>query len=217
MNTPTEHASYRALRLLAILQEMAAQKTNAVLALLGDVNHLESAHPYPATGLLFAENCWRAYYHCHESTPIHPKEHGHFHLFTAIGHQDWAHVAGLSIDKQGQPLQWFTVNRWVTDGPWLERDGLLAQLKMAAEDDEQGDLAGRWLAALLQLYRDTLCCLLARRDAQLRLRRNGRSQVETLDDRDIYTLATQSIDLQSMLEKHLLDERTGTAATAVNT
>ncbi len=28
--------------------------------------------------------------------------------------------------------------------------------------------------------------------------------IEALDDRDIYTLATQSIDLQSMLEKHLL-------------
>jgi hypothetical protein len=204
MHNPTAHNSYWSLRLLAILQEMAAQKTNVVLELLGNIGHLKTGRSYPENGLLFSADRWRAFYHCHEATSMHQKEHGHFHIFTAIGNQAWAHVAGLSIDAEGQPLQWFTVNRWVTDGPWLERDRLLSQLKTAAADSGEESLAGRWLVALLQLYHGTLTGLLIKRDEQIQLRLKGRSKIEALDDRDIYTLATQSIDLQSMLEKHLL-------------
>ena len=204
MNTRPAHEPYRALELLSILQEMAAKKTNAVLELLGNIDQLESEHSYPETGLLFAADRWRAFYHCHEATSMHPKEHGHFHIFTATGNQAWAHVAGLSIDAEGQPLQWFTVNRWVTDGPWLERERLLSQLKTAVTDVGEEGLVGRWLVALLQLYHYTLTGLLIKRDEQIQLKLKGRSMIEALDDRDIYTLATQSIDLQSMLEKHLL-------------
>lgn len=204
MPNPAVHTAYWPLRLLAILQEMATQKTNAVLELLGNSGHVETGRNYPETGLLFAADRWRAFYHCHEDMPIHPEEHGHFHIFTATGNQDWAHVAGLSIDTGGQPLQWFTVNRWVTDGPWLERNKLPAQLEYAAADQEEGSLVGNWLGALLQLDHDTMSGLLIRRDEQIQLRLKGHSMAETLDDRDIYTLATQSIDLQSMLEKHLL-------------
>jgi len=203
MNKKTDHETYWTLRLFAILQEMSAKRTNAVLELVGNVDHLESEHHYPETGLVFAENRWRAYYHCHETTTIHPNEHGHFHIFTATGDQHWAHVAGLSIDNEGQPLQWFTVNRWVTDGPWLEQDRFPAQLKEAAHDNEEDNLVCQWLLALLQVYRETLSGLLIKRDAQIQHHLHGRSRVETRDDRDIYILATQSIDLQSMFENHL--------------
>ena len=216
MNNAPGHESYWSLRLLAILQQMAAHKTNAILKLLGDVDHLETERHYPGTGLLFSADRWRAFYHCHETTSIHPKKHGHFHIFTATGNQAWAHVAGLSIDNEGQPLQWFTVNRWVTDGPWLERDEFPAQLKTAAADDGEDGLVGSWLVALLQLYHGTLSGLLIRRDAQIQLKRKGRSKAKTLDDRDIYTLSTQSIDLQSMLEKHFPDKHTSTPAPVIN-
>jgi len=216
MTTPSEHASFWSLRLLAILQEMAARQTNAALELLANVEQPETERPYPEGGLLFAARRWRAFYHCHESTALHPKEHGHFHLFTDIGNRDWAHVAGLSIDTEGQPLQWFTVNRWVTDGPWLQQQRLPVQLNHAAAAGEDDSLVGNWLLALLQLYRDTLSCLLIRRDKQLQQGLPGRSKADLLDDRAIYTLATESIDLQSMLEQPLLrhnacpGEETGT-------
>lgn len=207
INNSAEHESYWSLRLLALLQEMAVQNTNAVLTVLANVDQLKSECRYPDSGLLFAGKRWRAFYHCHEATSMHSNEHGHFHIFTDIGKQSWAHVAGLSIDAEGQPLQWFAVNRWVTDGPWLESEDFLNQLKYVAVSDEEG-LVASWLGALLQLYRDTLCDLLINRDKQVKLNLKGRSRIETLDDRDIYKLATQSIDLQSMLEKHLLHSHT---------
>ena len=203
MDETTDHETYWTLRLFAILQEMAAERTNAVLELVDNVDHFESEHSYPETSLFFAANRWRAFYHCHESTSLHPNEHGHFHIFTDTGNQQWAHVAGLSIDNMGQPLQWFMVNRWVTDGPWLEQDKFPVQLKDAAHDNEEDSLVGQWLVALLQVSRETLSDLLVKRDEQIQRHLNGCSRVETLDDRDIYTLATHPIDLQSMLENHL--------------
>ncbi len=199
-----EQKSYWSMRLLALLQDMAAQKTNAVLMVLANVDHLEVERHYPESGLLFAGKRWRAYYHCHETTSMHSNEHGHFHLFTDIGNQVWAHVAGLSIDAEGQPLQWFTVNRWVTDGLWLDSDVFLNQLKYVAVNDKEEGLVESWLAGLLLLYRDSLFDLLKTRDQKIKHNLKGRSREEILDDRDIYTLATQSIDLQSMLEKNLL-------------
>jgi len=203
MNKIIDRESYWTLRLFAILQEMAAQRTNAVLELVGNVDHFESEHSYPETSLFFAADRWRAFYHCHESTSLHPNEHGHFHIFTDTGKQQWAHVAGLSIDNMGQPLQWFMVNRWVTDGPWLEQENFPVQLKDAAHYDEKDKLVGRWLLVLLQVYRETLSGLLIKRDEQIQHHLRERSRAETLDDRDIYTLATHPIDLQSMLENHL--------------
>ena len=203
MDKTTDHETYWTLRLFAILQEMAAQRTNAVLELVGNVDHFEPEQSYPETGLFFAADKWRAFYHCHESTSLHPNEHGHFHIFTDTGNRQWAHVAGLSIDNMGQPLQWFTVNRWVTDGPWLEQDTFPVQFNDAAHDNEEDKLVGRWLLVLLQVYREILSALLIKRDEQIQLFSKERSRIETLDDRDIYTLATHPIDLQSMLENHL--------------
>lgn len=210
-NSP-EHESYWSFRLLALLQDMAAQNTNAVLTILADVDHLKTECRYPESGLLFADKRWRAFYHCHEATSMHVNEHGHFHLFTDIGNQAWAHVAGLSIDAEGQPLQWFMVNRWVTDGPWLERAIFPDQLKYVTANDEDEGLVASWLGALLQLYQNTLSDLLMKRDEQVKVNLTRhltghlkqRSMKDTLDDREIYTLATQAIDLQFILEKNLL-------------
>ena len=209
-----EHESYWSLRLLTLLQEMAEQDTNAVLTMLTEVDHLETECRYPDAGLLFADKRWRVFYHCHEMISMHSNEHGHFHLFTDIGDQAWAHVVGLSIDAEGQPLQWFMVNRWVTDGPWLEKAVFTDQLKYVAVNDDEG-LVVSWLGSLLQLYRGTLSDLLIKRDEQIELNLTRhlttghlkqRSREDTLDDREIYVLATQAIDLQFMLEKHLLPD-----------
>ena len=195
--------AYWSKRLFACLQAFANRDTNAVLQTLAGVEHIESGKHYPENGLGFADRRWRAFYHCHAADSTHAEEHGHFHIFTTGAEQSWAHVAGLSIDNSGQPLQWFAVNRWVTGGPWLERAVLPVRLDRASECEDDTP-AGRWLFALLQLYRVPLSTLLARRDQQLHHHTKGRGREEVFEDRDIYCLATQPIELQSMLENHLL-------------
>ena len=204
MNDSAEHEACWSLRVFALLQDMAAQETNAVLTLLAEVDHLETACRYPDSGILFAGNRWRAFYHCHQAASMHAKEHGHFHLFTDIGNNAWAHVAGLSVDAEGQPLQWFMVNRWVTDGPWLESTAFPDQLEYVDADAEHEGLVESWLGALLQLYRDELSELLIKRDKQIKLYSKERCRQETMEEREVYLLATQAIVLQLKLEKYLL-------------
>lgn len=199
-----EHGSYWSLNILTLLQEMANKKTNAVLQVLADVEQVESERRYPESGLLFADKHWRAFYHCHEAASMHTDEHGHFHLFTDLGDGGWAHVAGLSIDVNGQPLQWFMVNRWVTDGTWLRKDDFFQQLAFVLANDESDDLVANWLVSLLQLYRATLFDLLEKRNAVIESHLKSQSRMEVFEDRDIYTLATWPINLQATLEKNLL-------------
>jgi len=189
--------------LYACLREMAARRSNAVLLTLEGVKRLERGCRYPDAGLDFADGHWRAFYHCHDDASMPAGEHGHFHIFTTAGEQGWAHVAGLSIDAMGQPLQWFAVNRWVTDGPWLEAVKLQQQLS-AATAATADTLAGRWLLALLQLDRSGLAQLLVQRDRQLERHARGRDAGDVHADRTLYTLATRRIDMQLLLEDVLL-------------
>jgi len=182
---------------------MAAHDTNAVLLALAGVDVVETERRYPDDGLMFANKRWRAFYHCHEAATQHQNEHGHFHIFTSFGGEQWAHVAGLAIDMYGQPLHWFAVNRWVTDGPWLGRKQFIHQLRTSAED-EQDSLLGRWLYVLLQLYQAELSDLLKSRDERVRSYAHKLDLASVLERQDIYTLATKEIELQAMLEKHLL-------------
>ena len=201
-----EHTRYWAARLLELTQEMARQGTNAAHQVLSAADSVTSGRNYPEDAMLFASGQWRAFYHCHDDELIHPDEHGHFHLFTDLGDQNWAHLAGLSVDAQGQPLQWFMVNRWVTDGPWLSEEYFAEKLKAVTADEEQEAYAENWLSVMLQLYRDTLSELLNERDRTLVSDSSCNTITEALEDRDVYTLSKTAIDLQRTLEMNLLQD-----------
>jgi len=186
-------------RLLACLQEMAEQNTNAVLLLLEGTGKIKPGRQYPEGGLLFAGQRWRAFYHCHWYETDHPAEHGHFHVFANVGDWEWAHVAGLAIDWYGQPVRWFTVNRLLTGGSWLEADRF-RMLTGLPVDDGQDTLIGRWLYAMLGLYRTELLDLLRQRDACIQLCRDSSSRGESVhDDRSVCELSTCDIELESTL------------------
>jgi len=190
-------------QLFACLQEMAMQDTNAVLLTLADADVFECERRYPESGLVFGNGRWRSFYHCHEDGLRHENEHGHFHIFTDVGNRQWAHVAALAIDVRGQPLHWFVVNRWVTDGPWLKLEQFLHQIE-SSTDDSQDALVGRWLHAMLKLYQPDLVELLQQRDEKLVEYASACNNESVFDIREIYTLGSKSIELQSMLEMHLL-------------
>lgn len=201
-----QHGSYWSLKVLKLLQEMANTQTNAVLQVLVDVKQVETERRYPESGLFFADKHWRAFYHCHEAASMHPDEHGHFHIFTDLGDESWAHVAGLSIDSNGQPLQWFMVNRWVTDGVWLQQENFFQQLALMITSDEFEGLVANWLVSLLQLYRTALFDLLEKRDTVIASHLKDQSGLQVFDDRNIYVLATLPINLQATLEYNLLQD-----------
>ncbi len=194
-----------ALALLADLQALGERRTNPVLPLLGQPPRIVRGVRYPRRALRFGDHGLRAYYHSHADPWRRDDEHGHFHLFLPL-EGDWSHLAALSIDGEGQPQAWFTVNRWVTAGPWGEPPALLAALDRFLErvgEAAELSLTERWLTHMLGLWRPRLPALLAARDALLAERSGGRPRETVFADRNIYTLSRQPVDLLATLAERL--------------
>jgi len=199
--------SEAALGLLHCIEALAQEQTNPVLLLLRDVARLEAGRRYPQESLLLMGDRWRCFYHCHDSPAKSPEEHGHFHFFAACGDgtvRRWTHVAALSMDQQGQPLCWFTVNRWVTDGPWVAAQALGGLLHWQ-QVGEKIPLLQRWLSLAAQFYAGTILDLLSQRDHKLMEIKPASPQADILEDRKIYLLSRQQIDLRADLTATLTE------------
>jgi len=186
-----------------IMLRYAELDCNPVLELLAEVEHFEFNHKYPSEPLSFAEDHWRAYYHGHISPISVNGEHGHFHFFARIGNsgikaQDWAHVAGLSIDAYGQPLMWFTVNQWVTGDAWLPAEELFEKLVFSPLVEGES-LLNRWAMSLLSLSRNELRELLMFRDQRVVSLQEKNPDETVLQSRSVYELSSRSMDLMGKL------------------
>lgn len=189
--------------LLDAIVEFGRRETNPVLEILeGSVPSAE--HRYPPEGLAFGQGNWRAFYHSHETPDAAPGEHGHFHIFARFDNStdEWCHVAGLVIDREGQPIQWFAANHWVVRGAWHDADYMRHHMPhLDLHDEEMG--VGRWLSALIGSYRDDIEEVLQSRDRKLQDLARSRDRADVLSDRNIWKLARSKIDLQNKLEEIL--------------
>jgi hypothetical protein len=188
------------------LLEFGRQKSNPVLQVLAGEPPV-GMHKYPpGDRLTFGTGGWRAFYHSHPTPDLPASEHGHFHLFAPVTHPDnnkaWTHVVALSMDNMGQPIRWFTVNRWVTAGSWLDANELasLIRTQQVAGSDP---LLARWLAAMVALYSSEIEELLLERDRQLTGINDSQPGADILDNRDIYLVAETPVDLLAMLQTNL--------------
>jgi len=191
-----------ALIIIESLSCFADKQSNLVLDILnGQIPH--ENEKFPEGELNFAGAGWRGFYHCHASVGKNPNEHGHFHLFVHCNAKqgnssNWTHVAALSIDNEGQPRSWFTVNQWVTGANWLSADETITLLDGIQIPDE-ANVTEKFLLAMLGLYHDDLEKLLLERDRQLTRINADRKMDDTLCDRNVYMLSQQSIELQQRL------------------
>lgn len=176
---------------------MGARRTNPVLLLLGEPPSIQQGVKYPPERLQFGGHGLQAYYHTHAEPWLRPDEHGHFHLFVEADTEQWSHLAALSIDREGQPRAWFTVNKWVTGGVWLDPPALLHRLDTVLDKPLQEatlPLLERWLVDMVALYRRQLPDLLQDRDSALQ--RAGSISSGILEDRNHHELSSQDIMLQ---------------------
>lgn len=187
------------------IQQLAARASNPVLEVLQGDTQFEQNRKYPEHGLSFAHQGVRAFYHCHDTASAPVNEHGHFHVFLSPGNRhaassDWVHLAGLSMDQLGQPLHWFSVNRWVCGGGWQTATKLMALMGQVSAATELL-LVEQWLLAMLMVYRQELEQLLIVRDQCLtQLTASVNDQV-ILEDRRYYELSKCPIDLLTKFQQ----------------
>lgn len=129
----------------------------------------------------FCKSRW--YYHVHAPGNRDADEHGHFHLFLhrtqlpqglepkvwpPLGEDAKAHVTHLitlSIDTNGIPKSWFTVNRFVTNEFLYPADVMIDHMpEFNVDHTNQDDLVNRFVTAMVALYRDEIAELLHERD-----------------------------------------------------
>ncbi len=194
----TDSAQHAAKDLLRVIQDLGDKHSNPVLEVLESRSTLMQQHKYFAHETEFTGRVLRAFYHCHPSPDHNADEHGHFHIFIRAPSADaleWTHLAGVSMNNFGQPLRWFAVNRWVTAGPWLAANVLQTQLNRLPKATLSMDLTERWLIAMIRFYQAALHELLQERDRVLMDYQARAPSSHTLEDRDIYLLAENRIDL----------------------
>lgn len=201
----TSHDS--ATQLLATIEQMGAGNSNPVLEVL-DGNPSLLDHKYPQGELLFNNNGWRGFYHCHQSPDGSAQEHGHFHLFVRCGkgndvQRDWCHVVALSMDYDGQPIAWHCANQWVTGGAWFEADTMKAYLETIRISPDLSILEA-WLMGMVSLFRDNIAKLLYQRDTALQQWQKESDVDNILLDRQVYILASTPILLTETLQNTLL-------------
>ncbi len=162
---------------LAVPLRYAQAGSSLAYAALAGARTFEVFRHYPERDVVDAAAGTRFYYHAHR---LDEPEHGHFHLFVH-GEQpgEFMHLAALSLDVNGQPLRWFTTNRWVTGEHWRPVAQLLPRLRRW-QVQTGGRLApvACWLSAMVALYRDELVQLLRERDARLAPRLQGRTRAD---------------------------------------
>ncbi|WP_406681796.1 DUF6969 family protein [Rhodoferax antarcticus] len=93
-------------------------------------------------------------------------EHGHFHIFVNDREPGYfMYLAALSLSAKDEPLRWFTTNAWVTGKRMQSAKSVIALLD-SFQVQTRCRLAplGRWLSAMVQLFRPQREQLLRRRD-----------------------------------------------------
>jgi hypothetical protein len=167
---------------------------------------------YPENDVVNGPLDCRYFYHCHPPEERTFGEHGHFHIFfgksamsssvkpmipapkTKVKRADVVHIAALSVDTNGLPVRWFTVNRWVTD-EWLypaeQVSELLPQFNLEGANGDP--LVNRWITAMVQLSRPQITELLLQRDAELKQHDPSGA------NRDVEITSLTPIDLEALL------------------
>lgn len=154
---------------------MRAAGTPPAMLLTGGGNPVEFRH-YPEGDVYDFASHSQFYYHTHRGG-----EHGHVHLFlrpkgmppgltptvaVADGKGAPCHLVAVGFGADGWLAELFTTNRWVTGEAWYEAAAIKRMLpRFSVTTDGPAGVAGRWLTALVTLFRPLIGELADRRDA----------------------------------------------------
>lgn len=160
-------------QLVAIEAGMRAAGTSPrALLVVGDA--VEPYRHYPTGDVYDFASHSQYYFHCHRQG-----EFGHAHLFVrpmgmpvgcrpqvAVGGADSpCHLVAVGLGHHGFASELFTTNRWVTGESWYDADTVARILPCFHVDGVgSGGRVGRWLTALLGLYRPLVVALVRQRD-----------------------------------------------------
>jgi len=191
----SEDAEY----LASIIISMSEQATNPVLLSLNDQPDFKANIKYNLPALKSNKFGLRIFYHQHSYPGKSETEHGHFHLFVRTNEiKDWQHLMAIVMDKQGQAVEFTTVNQWVTDSHWVEQNNLKSLYQQLHQQDPDSLLIS-WFIAILCLYQNEITQLIRKRDQHLSDINESSVINDILKNREFYTLSSIAVNLEQKL------------------
>ena len=160
------------------------------------------------------------FYHCHRENK-ESTEHGHFHCFLRYQHipkrikptplKDWdryidnpmTHIIAISMNRLGQPIRLFTVNRWITSEIWYDfqhAPNFINRFKMTLDDDPYWLILDQWVEGMLHLFAPQIAWLHEMRDATIAHHQHQHPENNSYEDENIEELSAIAIDLQSQIQ-----------------
>lgn len=197
----------------------AAGKTILHHTLQKKRRHISMMH-YPKGDRIDHQTGAQYFYHCHrENTLTH--EQGHFHCFMRYKHipkhikpiplTDWkknldnpmTHLVCIAMNRYGQPIRLFTVNRWVTSEICYEAQHVLTfikRFKMTLSDDPYWQLLDQWVEGMLHLFAPQIAWLQTTRDALMKTHEKTHPGSNPYEDPAIEELSEITINLTSQIQ-----------------
>lgn len=185
---------------------------------------------YPDGDAYDPETHAQYYYHAHPPDGRAAGEHGHFHLFLrergmpsglapasgqALPEGENAvlcHLVAISMDRFGDPIRLFTVNRWVTGDVWYASADVQRMLAAFRMEVVRPNLAvNRWITEMAVLFRPQIEALLEARDQAVETWRRRHPGRDIFEDRELEVASTIDISVGRQVERvdRLLARRPG--------
>lgn len=208
-------------RVLSAQQQMQSQDGKTILhyTLNGQLVHEAMSH-YPPGDRIDHSSGAQYFYHCDRENRI-TEEHGHFHCFFRYKHipkhikpsdlPDWnknfdnpmTHLVAIAMNRFGQPVRLFSVNRWVTAETWYDAHhtpSLIKRYKMNNQDSAYWQILDQWVEGMLHLFSPQIEWLNHQRDATIKEHRDRDPKVNYFEERTLEELSEIKIDLAQQIQ-----------------
>lgn len=229
-------SSWRKARMLRYAQVML-QAQETILAntgqgilqyVLKDTETPEHMSHYPQGDRIDHKTGAQYFYHCHRED-FYREEHGHFHCFLRYKQipkhikpadiADWdkhidnpmTHLIAVAMNRFGEPIRLFTVNRWISEEIWYDAKhtpALINRFKMTLDDDPYWQVLDSWVDALLHLFAPQITWVLQKRDLFIKRQQLINPHENVYDDQRIEELSDVAINvkqqIQWVLEQHAI-------------
>ena len=160
------------------------------------------------------------FYHCHREN-IDLNEHGHFHCFMRYDNipkrikptplADWkknlenpmTHLLAIAMDRYGQPIRLFTVNRWITSEIWYDAKDITSfskKFKFNLNDDPYWQILDQWVEGMINLFAPQISWLNLQRDAIISMHKSQNEENNIYEDQNLEEISEIQINLKSQIE-----------------
>jgi hypothetical protein len=208
-------------RVLMCQQQMTTKRGKNILhyTLQKNRRHVRNIH-YPIGDRIDTSTGGQFFYHCHRED-MELEEHGHFHCFLRYDNipkrikpkklLDWdkyisnpiAHIVAISMNRLGQPIRLFTVNRWVTSEIWYDAShvtNFIRRFNMRLSDDPHWVILDQWVDGMLKIFAPQIAWLHQQRDKVIDKHIVEKSSDNVYEDRKIEELSDIRIDLNQQIQ-----------------